>query len=185
MKPIIAFTGNMGSGKSTAAEALQNTYKWRRMSFAEPLRDMLRCIGLEASDFTPEGKKRKIEWLGKTPRELMQTLGTEWGRKLASDSIWVDLMRRRIEFGFNELGYDGVVIDDCRFDNEAKAIREMGGIVIKISNPSTACVNPSHASESGVSNELIQGYISNVYSREDFQSQVLATVKTLSYLLKK
>jgi hypothetical protein len=53
----------------------------------------------------------------------------------------------------------GVVIDDCRFDDEARVIHELGGIVIDVRRPGTTRIN--HASEAGVSDKLIDGVYDN------------------------
>ena len=66
---------------------------------------------------------------GKTPRNAMQTLGTEWGRDLVYQDIWVDsFMRRAMQF-------EDVVCSDVRFPNEVDIIRNAGGLVYRIERP--------------------------------------------------
>ena len=83
------------------------------MSFAEPIKRMLACIGLSHEDLHGDRKEEPNDMLeGKTPRYAMQTLGTEWGRDFISPNIWVNVVKHDI------LKYeikDDIVIDDCRF----------------------------------------------------------------------
>jgi len=51
----------------------------------------------------------------------------DWRRGF-DHNFWVDLWRE-------ELIYSRIIVDDCRFENEALAIRELGGAVIEIRRP--------------------------------------------------
>lgn len=59
---------------------------------------------------------------GCTPRHIMQTLGTEWGRELIHPDVWVRAMGRRI---FSQ----PVVVADVRFPNEAMLVRNLGVLI--------------------------------------------------------
>lgn len=128
--PIIALKGHGGSGKSTAAGLLVDQ-GYEKTSFAEPMRRMLEAIGVEHEAMTDSVRKESpcSVLSDATPRVAMQTLGTEWGRTLSPD-FWVNLWKTRAA-GFLALGRD-VVIDDCRYPNEAEAVRSLGGFVIEI-----------------------------------------------------
>lgn len=63
---------------------------------------------------------------GATPRLLMQTLGTEWGRDCIYSDVWIDL------FKLQASQFERVVCTDVRFLNEESVIRELGGTIIKI-----------------------------------------------------
>lgn len=60
-----------------------------------------------------------------SPRQLLQTLGTEWGRAIDPD-IWAKATLREAQ------KYEKVVISDVRFLNEVDLINEAGGEVVKI-----------------------------------------------------
>lgn len=128
---LIAFTGWKGCGKSSAAKALWPTHV--KVSFADPLRTMLIASGIctVAQMVDPVSKETPIEWLDDvTPRFILQTLGTEWGRDTICKEIWVRLGERTIQ---NRLGNGiGVVVDDVRFKEEAEVIKRLGGIVVQI-----------------------------------------------------
>lgn len=128
---LVAFTGWKGCGKSTAAKALWPNYV--RVSFADPLRAMLLASGIctVSQMVDPVDKEKPIEWLGGvTPRKMLQTLGTEWGRNIIHKEIWMRLGVRAIE---NKLKNGvGVVVDDVRYPQEAEAILKLGGVIVQI-----------------------------------------------------
>lgn len=128
--PVIAFKGKGGSGKSTAAKYLEEN-GYVRTSFAAPLRAMLAAIGLSDEELSGALKEAPCAALsGRSPREAMQLLGTEWGRALAPN-LWADLWHDTASDILRRGGF-GVVVDDCRFPNEAEAVRALGGYVIEI-----------------------------------------------------
>ena len=128
---IIGLTGRAGTGKSTAALYLVEHREFIRVPFAAPLKRMLRSLGLTDRETDGDLKEQPCDLLmGKTPRFAMQTVGTEWGRALIHPDLWVELWRRDAA----RLLMSGhcVVADDCRFPNEASAIRSLGGKLIGI-----------------------------------------------------
>lgn len=104
-----------------------------------------------------EWKEARITELNNcTPRSIMQTIGTEWGRKMIGDNFWTSI----IELKVRAIKGD-VVITDVRFDNEAKLVHELDGIVVDVQRPSTANAGDKHASEAGVNPDLIDYIIDN------------------------
>ena len=144
---VVALTGAAGSGKSTAADYLIRHHGYERVKFADPLKDMMRAIGLSERYIEGDLKEEPTPWLrGKTPRHAMQTLGTEWGRNCIGEDFWVFLWRMRCIDVI--VGEDGrVVVDDCRFPNEAAAVRSLGGVIIKLEG--RGGIAGAHASEAG------------------------------------
>lgn len=175
MPRLIAFTGKAGAGKDTAASKLIEA-GFVRVAFADPLKEMLAAM-LNVSRDKLEDRTYKdapLSALGieKTPRQLLQTLGTDWGRKLVDDGLWVNLAKGRVT-GALKAGHD-VVITDCRFGNEAGIVRSLGGLVVRIQRAVTAAV-PAHESENGVDNALCDIVINNNNSTaEDFAEKVAA-----------
>ena len=146
MSKVVAFTGPAGCGKSTAADALVSV-GWVKVKFASTLKNMVRCMGLTDEHIEGQLKEEPLDWLGgKSPRFVMQTLGTEWGRKLIDENLWASIAKREIcnaiSAGVN------VVVDDCRFENEATAIREIGGEIVEIYG--RGGIVSGHESERGV-----------------------------------
>lgn len=147
MKPhpnLIALCGLAGSGKSTAAEHLMHQ-GFCRVKFADPLKDMLRVLGLDNRHLEGDLKEVPCDLLqGQTPRFAMQRLGTEWGRDIMHPDFWVNVWKMRAE-SIMATG-ESVVVDDCRFPNELKAVNQLGGISVMIERPGLASVE-SHISE--------------------------------------
>ncbi len=101
------------------------------MKFAGPLKSMLFAIGLTDEEIEGSRKESPHPLLcGKTARLAMQTLGTEWGRDMIGPDFWVNVWT---ETAREELHQGGrVVVDDCRFENEAGTVRRLGGTIIRL-----------------------------------------------------
>jgi len=145
MTPIlIGFIGPIGCGKTTAQKRLQESFGFARVRFAGPLKEMMRALGLTEAEIEGARKEKPCALLGgQTPRHAMQTLGTEWGRGLIAPDIWINAWRAAVDAS-NAIG---VVADDCRFPNEAAAIRALGGKIVRISGRAGETATPAHASE--------------------------------------
>lgn len=121
MTTIIALCGPAGSGKSTAAKHLVDVYGAVSVSFAAPLKQM---VG-RALDFTPEqlyGTQEQKEAIdpryGHSARWFLQRIGTEGCRRTFGEDFWT---KQTIEY-IRRTNHSLVVIEDCRFANEAKAV---------------------------------------------------------------
>lgn len=172
--PVIGLTGPGGVGKSTIAAILADM--WRPSSpvtpedyaraathsdavilhIGGPLKDALSTILRHAGLGDAEvhywiyggGKRLPCPALhGKTPTEAMQTLGTEWGRTCIDPDFWLSIWAARAS---QAQGSGALVINDSvRFENEAAAIRDMGGLVFRVVGRS-GDLDASHESEKGV-----------------------------------
>ena len=143
---VIALTGPAGSGKSTAARHLVNAHGYALVKFAGPLKSMMRMVGLSDREIEGDLKEEPSAVLcGRTPRYAMQTLGTEWGRDIIGPDFWANVW---FEVAAEVLDQGGrVVCDDCRFDNEAEAVRKLGGLVLSLHG--RGGIEGDHASEAG------------------------------------
>lgn len=156
---LIGLAGLARTGKTTAANHLVSVHGFQSYAFADPLREgLMNIFNLSPCDFDGDRKEQPIGWLGRSPRELMQSLGTEWGRNLVHPELWLLLAEQNLEFlGQIHDTATGFVISDLRFENEADFIRKRGGIVIHVLRPDATEVNP-HVSESGIAiqdNDLV------------------------------
>ena len=179
MKKVIGLYGKAGCGKDTAATLLWQEVSAHRMAFAEPLYEAISAITkVGVTQFQDrEFKEQIIPWIGKSPRYLLQTLGTEWGRKLVGDDFWVYILKNRIERfeWWNGVERD-FVITDVRFDNEARMIKGLGGEIWHIVRPGTAAVL-EHVSESGISECYIDKTIDNSRGIEEFREGVMCAYR--------
>jgi hypothetical protein len=145
LPPVIGLCGLAKSGKTTVADYLVTEYGYRRIKFADPLKDMLRALGLTYQEIEGDRKEDSCRLLGgKSPRFAMQTLGTEWGRQMISPTLWVDLWEHRVLDSRRR--QTPVVVDDCRFSNELEVLKRLGGLSITIVREGNEPVN-DHISE--------------------------------------
>ena len=80
---------------------------------------------------------------GRTPREVMLTLGTEWGRDMMHSDFWVNIWRRRVQ-SLLDRGVS-VVTDDLRFPNELAALRQLDGVTMRVHRETS--IEVKHPSE--------------------------------------
>ena len=144
---LIGLAGHKRAGKDTAAQVLQRQ-GWKATSFAEPIREFIhQLVGPDSFE-----EKEQETFFGKSPRQMMQTLGTEWGRNLVNPDIWVMVVAeryKRLRERDPRFGYSGMVVTDVRFPNEVDWIRSQGGFVFQISRPESMTVD-AHESENAL-----------------------------------
>ncbi len=132
---VIALTGATGSGKSTVAKHLVETYGFTRISIAQPLKEIVqRAFSLTDEqvfgDFA--AKEETDPRYGVSPRWLLQHIATEGIRTVLGENFWIDLAVEKILA--SDVGF--VVIDDLRFLNEARRIFSLSRFsVSRASNP--------------------------------------------------
>jgi hypothetical protein len=71
-----------------------------------------------------------------------------------------------------------VLITDVRFDNEAKAIRDAGGIVIQIVGRDVKITNITHSSEAGVNQSYVNQDIVNDGSLVDLENRLVDAINS-------
>tara|TARA_B100001971_G_scaffold33513_1_gene28130 strand:+ start:124090 stop:124728 length:639 start_codon:yes stop_codon:yes gene_type:complete len=141
---IIALLGFIGSGKGTVGECLVEEHGFVQESFAKPLKDAVSILYSWPRHLLEGDTTESREWreqpdsywssiMGReiTPRSVLQSFGTDVMREHVHTDFWVKSMQKRIA-DLPE-GTD-VVITDCRFRNEIKAIRDMGGKVAHVND---------------------------------------------------
>jgi hypothetical protein len=172
-KMIIGFTGAIGAGKTTAALRLVESHGFTRVRFAGPLKAMLRGFGLTDEQIDGNEKEKPCAVLGGcTPRYAMQTLGTEWGRELIHPDLWVNAWAREA------VKYSHIVVDDVRHQNEIDAIKQVGGIILRVFRPGAASRAGEHSSET---ESLPFDYsVSNHGSVNDLETRILDLISRAS-----
>lgn len=172
---IIGISGKKGSGKNTVS-ALINTYAYgffEEKQFASTIKAMvsvlIHCEGedLEDQDF----KNTPVSWLDKTPRFLLQTLGTEWGRDLVDKDVWVKSL---LSSYTNEQDW---IITDVRFPNECSEIKKLGGKLVRVERTH---FNDTHPSETALDGYNDWDYIiNNNGSLGDLDKKISAMCQTM------
>lgn len=158
MTQIVAFAGRKQSGKTTCSECVAKYYNGtiepfnsaKIYNFADPLKQdiCMNILGLTYDqcygDDHSKNEYTEICWDGNrlTAREVMQFVGTDIFRKMKTD-VWAGATIIKIQKEQPKLA----IIADCRFPNEVEAVKNAGGIVIKLTrNP----YNSNHASETAL-----------------------------------
>ena len=138
---IVGVAGFIGSGKDTIADYLITFKGFRRMSYAEPLKDAVASIFGWDRELLEGTTKYSREWRDTvdtwwaerldikhlTPRWVLQQWGTEVGRRAFHDDIWIASVENKLRSI-----KDDIVISDCRFPNELKSVKRAGGITIRV-----------------------------------------------------
>jgi hypothetical protein len=135
----------------------------------DELRDILRLTPEELQDYEDTGAVHL------TPRRAAQQLGTEWGRG-CYEKTWVDVGMRRARH--LERDHPLVLITDCRFLNEAEAIRAAGGVILRVTRAGNANED-GHASEQEMSGIEPDIEIANDGSFSDFACALLKFLEPL------
>lgn len=124
IQKVVGLTGYARCGKDTVANYMHHEYDFIRTKCAEPLYSMLAImyqhLHLTVGDIENlKAANKEMPGSNKTWRYGLQTLGTEWGRHLISQDIWIQLVKQKITIHPD----NHWVISDIRFENEAAAIR--------------------------------------------------------------
>ena len=119
-----------------------------------------------------------------TPRKMMQLLGTECGRDIIHEDIWVNILFRDYlksrPQAYNNVVYDegdfpNWLISDMRFPNELRAVKERGGITIKVERNLSRTIQEEfeqHKSEGALSDSEFDYIIDNNGSKEELVQKV-------------
>ena len=144
---------------------LINRIDWYQTSFADKLKQCLSII-LRTSRATFEDnefKKSEVEWLGITVRELLQKFGTAI-RNGVCDDFWVKACLKDYE------KWDNWIISDVRFKSEAKGIKDLKGIIVRVNREGAGAGN--HISEIDLDDYSFDYVINNDGSMEDLLLKV-------------
>ncbi len=184
---LIGLAGRAGSGKTTVANYLYDRHRFCPLAFANPIKHALMMMfDMTLHQLDGNTKEETIDWLGRSPRYLMQTLGTEWGREMVHEDLWLMLATRNLQsckknwIEVFRCKPFMAVYSDVRFENEAAWIRDRGGVVAHVVRDTGR--SSEHASEAGV--ELIDGdwRIDNDGSLDDLHGLIDSMIASLSAL---
>jgi hypothetical protein len=165
---ILGLSGYARSGKDTIASYLVEKYGFTRMAFADPMREaLLRLdphITLSGMSVPLSTAVKGLGWEAlkedsQEVRQLLQRMGTEVGREMFGEDVWVDYLMRQAH------QYDRVVVSDVRFHNEARAIHRTLGSVWRIDRPNVEAAN-DHISEHDLDDYPFDIYLTNAHDKE-------------------
>jgi hypothetical protein len=162
------------SGKSTIAEYIVDQYGFDRIKFADPMYDMIECLAryvfCSESDIIEYvyGNHKETPWpiVGMSTRQLLQSLGTEWGRQIVDPNIWLNIAIERIRRRGNDAR---IILDDNRFKNEFQWLYEgVDNALIRIVRPNIQ-YDGTHSSEGQLDNLLFDYTIVNDGTIDDLK----------------
>jgi len=177
---------------------------WEIRKFAGKLKDIAEHLtGIPIEKFEDqEFKKTNLgpEWdyqidefntpTKMTVRDFLQKLGTDAMRMGLHDNVWVNALmadykhektcdcEKECRCTFKLPNW---IITDVRFPNEAQAIKDKGGIIIRVDRPGVSPIN-DHPSEIGLDGWKFDYRIANVsdiYSLKQTVEQILKHIKVL------
>lgn len=142
---LIGIVGFAGSGKGTLADILSDTYDFCKLSFADSVKDATSTIfgwprNLLEGDTVKSREFRETKddfWSARfgydvTPRLMLQKMGTEAGRDIFHNDLWIHTVERKIAYKREWEFEEDFVIPDVRFPNEIDFIKKSGGFIIKV-----------------------------------------------------
>lgn len=154
---LIGLCGFARSGKDSVAKILVNEYGFEQTAFAAVMRQAALALNPIISFETEQGLRPhelryadcidlwsydKAKTMFPEFREFLQRLGTEMGRHIFGQNFWVERTMAIIEASPEK----DWAISDCRFLNEADAVRARGGVVIRVNRDGCEAAN-DHISE--------------------------------------
>lgn len=167
---LIGIAGRAGSGKNAVAAMIPGAVV---VQLADPIYAAVASI-LGVPDVLLRQRSFKespVAGIGKTPRQLLQTLGTEWGRTLVADDVWIRMAERRVD-QLVSAGVPVIAVADVRFENEAAWIRSRGGEVWHVYRGGVC--QDDHASEQGISIADMDRVLDNSGTLDDLRASVNA-----------
>ena len=175
---IIGLSGYARSGKDEVAKILVEDYGYKRVAFADKIRDLLLETNPQVKDgFRVESVVGAYGWdqakvLFPEIRNLLQRLGVG-ARKTFGDGFWVWQVIQDLEPNIK------YVITDVRFKNEGDFVKESNGKIWKVVRAGVEPVN-SHISERDMDGYKVDMILKNEGTLEDLRTLVRSRMETLN-----
>jgi hypothetical protein len=180
---VIGITGCAMHGKDTLAKVLIDKYGYKRISFADPLKNGLQKIfGFTYEQLHGKEKEAIDEYWQQTPRKIMQFVGTDLFRNQLPEimphlgtNVWVAVCKKAMLDEWKINPEQKFVITDVRFDNEVNFIKEMNGLIVRVTRPNIIsglnCQSSIHASEIAISKFVVDHDIVNDTTVEELHDK--------------
>ena len=176
---IIGLSGYARSGKDEVAKILVEDYGYKRVAFADKIRELLLETNPQVKDgFRVESVVGAYGWdkakvLFPEIRNLLQRLGVG-ARNTFGDEFWVSQVFHSMD------KTSDYVITDVRFENEAMMLKLMGGQLWRIKRPGVEPVN-NHVSEHDLDGYKVDKILKNEGTLEELRTLVRSRMEfTLS-----
>lgn len=169
---LIGIAGPINAGKSTIAAMVPDALV---IEFADPIYAMLSAmLGIPEPVIRQRVTKNlPLPGIGSTVRDLLRTLGTEWGRDQVRPDLWIMLAANRVNAAFR-LGITRIVIAGVRFENEADYIRGRGGVIWHVKTTRASDATTTHSSDAGIEVKPDDVVIENTGGLDELLARVRA-----------
>lgn len=167
---IIGLGYRARSGKDTVGAYLVKHHGFARISFADKLKEVVGKL-YNCNAFDP-GFKDELLSNGLTGGQTLQRVGVHM-RQL-DPNIWIAASGLE---GYAAIPGCRIVVTDCRFENEAAAVKRLGGYLWEIRRPGLP--TDSHSSEVDGKRVAWDTVIHNNSTVKDLETQVYFTLRRL------
>lgn len=177
MGRILGLGGYKESGKDAFAEALPQD-EWVVLGMSDPLLEasrvmnpFLRDVGMTVREWEEEcsGSYADMKANSSEYRGFLQRMGTEFGRDMIDENVWVNIAKATIENVLAE--GKSAAITGIRFPNEIAAIRSLGGELAWVERDGVVAPRDLHSSETSVSPDDFDKTIKNDSTLDDLRAQ--------------
>lgn len=172
--------------------------EWHKLAFADGIRKIGKIFGFTEEQLTNQELKETFVhpvW-NITPRVFMQRVGSEMFRNHLDKDCWVKLVMQEIKnkTSFPQISKEEFqmslvnrpddepktyvrhcfIVTDVRFPNEAQAIKDAGGIIVRVTRPTNSDNGEAdwkkHESEAFIDEMKVDLDICNCGTLEDFKT---------------
>lgn len=172
---LIGITGRKENGKDTLGNYLVKYHGYKRIAFADALKDACKCIfGFTEEQLYGNLKETTDQFWQTSPRKVLQFVGTDLFRDHLMEimpwinkNVWVEVVKKKMLDEWKINPESRFVITDVRFSNEIDLINELNGIMVRVSRPSINILADLHPSEIEIETLPVKYDIFNNGTKED------------------
>lgn len=186
---IIGLTGKKQSGKDTIADYLVNRFKFTKIAFADPIKDICKTMFSFTYDQLYGNAKETLDETYKIlPRDAMKFVGMEFRENMhklipdVRDNIWISIMLNKIQKLRQKDPFCNIVITDIRFPNEYQMLVShfVDPIVLwKVTRDNTMANDDHHFSESFVDDFVVNKTFENDDTIDNLYQNVCSVMMDL------
>lgn len=182
---LIGLGGKYRAGKDVVADHLVDSHGFRKIGMSDILAEALYALNPvvvldESGQYVRYQELHDVvgyvaaKEMSSEVRRLLQVLGTEVGRQLLGEDVWVEAIGQRIKSSS-----EPVVVTGIRFFNELDMIRQLGGVSVFIIRPGLQqeATTAQHASETTLEEHNFNLVVLNTGSIEDLQEAAEAVLR--------
>jgi hypothetical protein len=169
---LVAIAGYAQTGKDTSGAMMVEHAGFTRLAFADALKSVTLASRPKIAEFVRTAGWEETKRQYPESRIFLQHLGVAV-REHVDPNAWVNAVLRQVAPGGR------YCVTDCRFPNEAAAVKALGGYVVRVERPGTGPVN-AHASETALDDWDFDAILRNTGTLDDLRSRVRIFLSTLA-----